>query len=209
MIQAWQGRSCVRMKAAILSASILAAIFAIGCGTQTDRNVTTVAPFHAENAVPPVASVAPFDAVPLPFRGRLAQGEPNALPPAVAKSLSNNSPITFSYREELTHDEYHLPLIVTALDPVTYIGAPLGDRSVTAFASLTIIRGDKVLGDYTAKARVSKSYTIYSEPTHAELESEARAAVREKIDDKLYQDADKLAQEAASGAPSIPGTLDR
>jgi hypothetical protein len=120
-------------------------------------------------------------------------------------SLSSTSSVTFSYREELTHDDYHVPLIVSAFDPVTYVGAPLGDLGVTAFASLSIVDGDRVLGDYTAKVHVSKSYSLYSEPTHKEVEQAARAAVREKIDQKLYRDADRLAQAVAgSGTLSSP-----
>ncbi|MBV8772094.1 MAG: hypothetical protein JO166_07175 [Deltaproteobacteria bacterium] len=133
----------------------------------------------------------------LPFKGRLVSGNANELPPAVAMSLSPDSPISFSYREELTHNEYHIPLAVTALDPVTYLGAPLGDYGVTAFASLSIFEGDRVLGDYTAKAFVSKSYTIYHEPTHKELEQAARSSVRQKIEEKLYRDQERLAQAAA------------
>ena len=111
--------------------------------------------------------------------------------------------MTFFYREELTHDDYHIPLIVTAFDPVTYVGAPLGDLGVTAFASLSITDGDRVLGDYTAKVHVSKSYTLYKEPTHREVEEAARAAVREKIDQKLYRDEDRLAQAfAVAGQPT-------
>jgi hypothetical protein len=152
-------------------------------------------------------AVAEAPAHPLPFKGRLADGDANAVPAAVAMSLSNDSPVTFSYREELTHDDYHIPLIVTAFDPVTYVGAPLGDLGVTAFASLSITDGDRVLGDYTAKVHISKSYTLYKEPTHKEVEEAARAAVREKIDQKLYRDEGRLAQafagagqRAASGA---------
>ncbi|MBV8053944.1 MAG: hypothetical protein JO071_01745, partial [Deltaproteobacteria bacterium] len=51
---------------------------------------------------------------------------------------------------------------------------------------------------YTAKAFVSKSYTLYSEPTHKELEQAARSSVRQKIEEKLYHDQDRLAQAAAS-----------
>jgi hypothetical protein len=137
---------------------------------------------------------------PLPFKGRLVDGDPDELPPSVAASLSRTSAVTFSYREELTHDEYHIPLIVSAIDPVTYFGAPLGDYGVTAFATLTIMDGQKVLGDYTAKAHVSKSYNLYSEPTHAELERAARAAVREKIDQKISHDADRLSEGVAAAA---------
>ncbi len=170
----------------------VAATGAVGCGVQQ----STIEP-----------QVARALARPLPFEGRLVDGDPNELPPAVAMSLSNTSAATFSYREELTHDEYHIPLIVSALDPVTYIGAPIGDYGVTAFATLSIMDGDKVLGDYTAKAHVSKSYSLYSEPTHAELDRTARAAVREKIDQKLYRDADRLARAVAGSGKLSNGPV--
>jgi hypothetical protein len=141
-------------------------------------------------------------AEPLPFKGRLIDGDPREVPPVVAMSLSSTSTITFSYREELSHDEYHIPLIVSAFDPVTYIGAPLGDYGVTAFASLSIIDGDRILGDYTAKAHVTKSYSLYSEPTHQELERAARTSVRATIDQKLSLDAHKLAVAAGAHNPS-------
>lgn len=182
----------------------LAAAVAVGCSVQ-------------QPAVAPAVAEAP--AHPLPFKGRLAEGDADALPPAVAMSLSSASAVTFSYREELTHDDYHIPLIVTALDPVTYAGAPLGDLGVTAFASLSITDGDRVLGDYTAKVHVSKSYSLYSEPTHRSVELAARAAVREKIDQKLYRDADRLAAavavsgqaaaSATSGQPVAPAASEQ
>ena len=150
---------------------------------------------QATRPSPPPAQ-APAHA--LPFKGRLLDGETNRLPPAVAMSLDRDSHITFLYREEISHDDYHIPLIVTAFDPATYVGAPVGDLGVTAFATLSITEGDRVLGDYTAKVHVSKSYTLYKEPTHSEVEEAARAAVREKIDEKLYRDEDRLAATAAS-----------
>ena len=103
------------------------------------------------------------------------------------------SPITFQYREELSHDEYHIPLWVSAFDPVTYFGSPLGDFGVTAFASLAIIDANgAVAADYTRRAYVTKSYSLYAEPTHRELEQAARDAVRAKIDQSLYSDSDRL-----------------
>jgi hypothetical protein len=137
--------------------------------------------------------------------GRLVTGDLGELPPAVAMSLSHVSNVTFTYREELTHDEYHIPLLLSAFDPVTYVGAPLGDYGVTAFASLSVIDGDQVIGDYTAKSHVSKPYSLYSEPTHLELDRAARAAVREKIDQKLYADAARLAR-AVGNDTTVPGT---
>ncbi|MGH7932045.1 MAG: hypothetical protein ACREQN_02640 [Candidatus Binataceae bacterium] len=183
------------MKRTFVLTALLAATIAFGC---TVRQPAITAPHMA---------MVPAPAKPLPFRGRLVNGDVNELPPAVAMSLSDTSPVTFSYREELTHDEHHIPLIVTALDPVTYAGAPLGDYGVTAFASLSVVEGDRILGDYTAKAYVSRSYSLYSEPTHRELEEAARAEVRHRIDQKLYRDADRLAQAVAGSGQSPGGPL--
>jgi hypothetical protein len=149
---------------------------------------------------PKVVDVPPH---PLPFKGRLVEGDPSDVPPAVAMSLSSSSTVTFTYREELTHDDYHVPLAASMVDPGAWIGDPVGDFGVTAFASLSISDGDRVLGDYTAKEHVSQSYSFYAQPTHKELEDAARVAVRQRIDQKLYSDETRLAELAASsGKPA-------
>lgn len=181
------------MRTSFVRALILAiAIGAAGCAIQ--------------QATPPPAPPTVAEAHALPFKGRLLSGDPNELPPAVAMSLAKDSPVAFIYREELSHDDYHKPLAFTALDPVTYAGAPVGDIGVTVFASLAITDGDRVLGDYTAKVRVSKSYTIYNEPTHKEVEEAARAAVRDKIDQKLYRDQARLAYEVSAAQAESPAS---
>jgi len=121
--------------------------------------------------------------------------------------LSGTSPVTFTYREELTHDDYHVPLIVSALDPANLVGAPLGDIGATAFASLSISDGDRILGDYTAKEHVSKSYNLYSDATHKEVDDAARAAVRDRIEQKLYADEARLAQAVAGAGKSPTASL--
>ena len=161
------------------------------------------APAVAQSSEADTSSNAPSR--PLPFKGRLIDGDPGELPPTVASSLTKESPVTFAYREQLSHDDYHIPLIVSAFDPVTFVGAPLGDFGVTAFASLTIFDGDRVIGDYTAKTHVSRSYTLYHEPTHREVEDAARAAVRDKIDAKLAQDAERLAATVRDPAKAQSG----
>lgn len=117
-------------------------------------------------------------------------------------SLSDSAPVTFTYREELTHDDYHVPLAISALDPVSLIGAPLGDIGVTAFASLSISSGDTILADYTAKEHVSKAYNLYHNANHAEVDEAARAAVRQRIEQKVYDDEARLAKAVASAAKS-------
>ncbi len=189
----------------VLAAFLLAATAASGCSTeqpnQSDSQPASAYQPDSQLVIAPKVTDAP--AHPLPFKGRLVAGDPAELPPAVAMSLSSTSPVTFTYREELTHDDYHVPLIVSALDPANLVGAPLGDIGTTAFASLSISAGDRILGDYTAKEHVSKSYNMYSHPTHKEVDDAARAAVRNRIDQKLYKDEARLA-DAVAGAGKSP-----
>ena len=134
---------------------------------------------------------------PLPFKGRLLDGNPAQLPPVVAMSLTEQSQITFSYREELTHEEQHVPMILSAIDPLTYAGHPMGEYGVIAVASLSIFYGGRLIGDYKAQTRVTKPYSMYVQPTHWELDDAVRVAVREKIDRELHADSARLA--AAAG----------
>lgn len=170
-----------------LAAAVLAAALCVpGCSVQEP-----VAP-------KPGPQVAPAPAHPLPFRLSPIQGAPAELPPAVAMSLGRNTHLTFSYREELTHGEEHTPLYLSAFNPATYFGVPLGQYTVTADATLSIFDGNRAIGDYHAQATVSESYNLYAEPTHLELETAARTEVRNKIDRELYGDAARLAHAAAS-----------
>jgi hypothetical protein len=199
------------MRYRLLTIGLLLAVSIAGCATQQQQPLV-VAPQIGDAQSPAVvvsnassADVHPIAPVrALPYKGRLVEGDPTELPPAIAAALAKDAPLKFTYREELTHDEYHIPPIVTAFDPVTYLGAPLGDYSVTASATLTISEGNRTIADYTAKARVSKSYNVYSEPKHSELERAARDAVRKRIEQKLYADADRIAHSAGTPSPSLP-----
>ena len=181
---------------------------AFGCSTQqsnqSQSQSQTQAGFadqsHDQLVIAPKVDYVP--AHPLSFKGKLLSGNPKELPPAIAMSLSDSAPVTFTYREELTHDDYHVPLAISALDPVSLIGAPLGDIGVTAFASLSISQGDTILADYTAKEHVSKAYTLYHNANHAEVDEAARAAVRQRIQQKVYDDEARLAKAVASAAKS-------
>src|SRR5277367_3715951 len=191
---------------------VLAALFSVaalaGCATQLpgqtepQSQLQSTGSSQSQSQLVIAPKIADVPAHPLPFKGKLLSGDPAELPPVVAMSLSDAGPLTFTYREELTHDDYHIPLAISWLDPLTYSGAPLGDIGTTAFASLSISEGDTILGDYTAKEHASKSYNLYAQPSHKEVDDAALAAVRQRIDEKLYQDEARLAQAAARSVKS-------
>ena len=86
-----------------------------------------------------------------------------------------------------------IPRRFVSIDPLTYAGRPTGEYKVRAVASLSILDHDRVLGEYTAQTNVTKSYGLFSQPTHREIDDEAKAAVRAEIDRKLSSDAWRLA----------------
>ena len=208
------------MRHTLILAAFCAAIGACGCGTQQPDQLQpqsrlTGSQSQVGGASAPVADsqlviapkVADVPAHPLPFKGKLISGDPAELPPAVAMSLSDSSPVTFTYREELTHDDYHIPLLLSAVDPGSWVGNPTGDIGVTAFASLSISDGDTIIGDYTAKEHVSKSYSLYTQASHKEVDDAARAAVRQRLDQKIYADEARLTQAAASAPKSATASV--
>ena len=199
------------MRHTFVLAVLFAALAVSGCSTQqsnqsqSQTQTSFADQSHSQVVIAPKVDDLP--AHPLPFKGKLISGDKDELPPAVAMSLSDDSPVTFTYREELTHDDYHVPLAISALDPANLIGAPLGDIGVTAFASLSISSGDTIIADYTAKEHASKSYNIYHDATHAEVDEAARVAVRQRLDQKIYSDEARWAKAVAgAGTPKAPTT---
>src|SRR5260370_25489917 len=196
-------RNAIATRCALALSGLFVAAAISGCGalqqsSQSQAQMQPQAQPRPQSQMFVEPKVVDLPARPLPFNGRLVEGDPSDVPPAVAMSLSSNSPVTFTYREELTHDDYHVPLGISMFDPGAWIADPVGDFGVTAFASLSISDGDRVLGDYTAKEHVSQSYSFYAQPTHKELEDAAREAVRPQIDPQLYSHQPRVAQLAAT-----------
>jgi hypothetical protein len=184
----------------VLAQSALLAVVLQACAVQqvaAPRSASATSTLYAGDPAGAPAAQSSTSARPLPFKGRLLDGNPAQLPPVVASSLSGQSQITFSYREELTHKEHHVPMILSAIDPLTYAGYPMGEYGVTAVASLSIFYGGRLIGDYKAESRVTKPYSMYAQPTHRDLDDAVRDAVREKIDRELSADSARLA--AAAG----------
>src|SRR6202522_3047400 len=109
-------------------AALFTAVALFGCSAQqpdqTQAEPQTASAPQSQSQLVIAPQVVDQPAHALPFKGKLLSGDPAELPPAVAMSLSDSSPVTFTYREELTHDEYHSPLIISWMLPAIWEGAP-------------------------------------------------------------------------------------
>ena len=151
--------------------------------------------------------VAEVPAHPLPFKGKLLSGDPAELPPAVAMSLSDTAPVTFTYREELTHDDYHVPLIISVSDPMTYSGAPLGDIGDDRICDFVDQRGRyDSRGLHRKRARLE----ILQLVRESQPQGGGRCCARRgpaTIDQKLYCDEARLAHAVAGTGKSPTASL--
>lgn len=93
----------------------------------------------------------------------------------------------------------------SAFDPRTYLGRPLGTYGVTVFASVAITDGPRILGDYTARVHIEEPYGLTYQPTYAEMERQARGAVRAKLAKEITRDAALLKAKAELPPAPEPG----
>ena len=193
------------MRHTFVLAVFFAALAVSGCGTtqqpnqsqsQTQTRMGFADQAHAQLVIAPKVDDLP--AHPLPFKGKLISGDKAELPPAVAMSLSDNSPVTFTYREELTHDDYHVPLVICALDPANLIGAPLGDIGVDGVCVLVDQRRRHHCRRLHRQGARLEVVQHLPRRDHEEVDEAARAAVRQRIDQKIYNDEARLAKAVAS-----------
>lgn len=151
---------------------------------------------------PQTPAAVAFSAGTIPFHGRLVDGDASSLPPMVARALDPSAPVEFFWREDLTHGAHTEPLFLSAINPMTYAGASTGDYKTEGFAELTIRRGDRVLGDYSARTSVTREYNIYGGPTHREVDHQARDQLSAEIERQIIADLPRLSHAVGAGGPN-------
>ena len=179
-------------------AALFTAVALFGCSTQqpdqTQAEPQTASAPQSQSQLVIAPQVIDQPAHPLPFKGRCSRGRPY-------RTSARGRDVSV----ELFAGDVHLS---RRIDP-RRLSRPAGchcsrsrhpdrrsarryrvRRLCVACRSATAT----LLGDYTAKEHVSKSYSLYTNASHKELEDAALAAVRQRIDQKLYDDEARLAQ---------------
>lgn len=129
----------------------------------------------------------------LGFKGRLAGDASRGLPASVTAALDPTSDVLFTYDERITQAHNELPFVVMLFAATFHLlGVPTGRDEVKAHAELMITRSGREIGRYRGEAEASRIYGLYYGASMLELEDEARKAVRQIIDEALYDDTGRL-----------------
>ena len=130
---------------------------------------------------------------PLPFKLRFSGGDRNHLPASLADALDDSSVLELSYTEKVSDRNSAVPAIISFIDPLTILGVPLGTYIVHAQATCSLTLKGRVIKNYSAESTVSRSYGLYHGSSFPELETQARQAVEQQIDQDVYRDTDEIA----------------
>jgi hypothetical protein len=120
-------------------------------------------------------------------------GNKEYLPRTVTADASLGHPLILRYRYEVTYGRDAVPPVITANNPLTIVGFPIGADTVVVIGKLEILKGGAVVKTYSAVCMLDKTRTIFSEgETLSEIRKRGLLAVRDSIEAQMYADRDML-----------------
>lgn len=113
--------------------------------------------------------------------------------PRTIKEDSSKRPVSFKYEYQVAYGRDKLPQLVPLYSPLSIIGFPIGKNTIVVKGNLKIIKGKKIVKEYTAICGLERMRSIFSEgETFTELRRKGLLAVRDNIELQMYKDKDDL-----------------
>jgi hypothetical protein len=128
------------------------------------------------------------------IKGRISyEGNKDYLPRTMVDEASSESPLTFQYIHATSYGLRDVPALVALLNPLTLVGSPLGDNTVTSAGKLSVIKENEAVKSYSAICSMEITRNLYSgDLTFSEMRRTSLIAVRDNIESQLYQDREFL-----------------
>jgi hypothetical protein len=115
------------------------------------------------------------------------EGNRDFLPRTLHHDGSTNAGITAHYRYEVAYG--HTDMDVIALyNPLTIVGFPTGENTLTIVAELSITRDGTLLKSYRSAGYVVQTTNLWTFRTATELRRDGLLAVRDNIETQMMQD---------------------
>ena len=136
--------------------------------------------------------------------GRIAyDGNRDYLPGTLRDTPDAASPLTFRYGHESRYGSAAIPVGVTLLNPLTFVGFPTGSHDVVVTGVLEVLRGATVVRSYGAAAGLKGTGTMFSEgETFTSMRQRGLLLVRDNIAAQLCADHAGLEALRAQAAPA-------
>jgi hypothetical protein len=118
---------------------------------------------------------------------------PDYLPRTIRNSETAHGGIGFKYDYSIGYGKDALPEVLPLLNPLTWLGFPVGSDSLVVVGNLEILDNGAVLKTYSAVCVIEKTRSLfYQGKTSSELRRKGLLAVRDNIENQMMNDREEL-----------------
>jgi hypothetical protein len=100
--------------------------------------------------------------------------------------------IDLKYSYDVLYGKQDVPEVLALYNPLTIVGFPTGENTVTVIGRLDILRGGEVIRSYGSTCILEKTRNLFSEGTFTEMRKKGLIAVRDNIENQICSDKNNL-----------------
>ena len=137
--------------------------------------------------------VAQIDNVDFRIKGKIIyEGNKEYLPRVLVDEPISDNQLIFKYMYKAVYGKHDVPDLVALYNPLTIVGFPTGENTLTIIGKLDVLKGEEVIKSYMATCILEKTRSLFSEGTFTEMRKKGLIAVRDNIETQMYLDKDYL-----------------
>jgi hypothetical protein len=137
--------------------------------------------------------VAQIEKTDFRIKGKIIyEGNKEYLPRVLVDQPISDNQLVFKYMYKAIYGKHDVPDLVALYNPLTIVGFPTGENTLTILGKLDVLKGEEVIKSYTATCILEKTRSLFSEGTFTEMRKKGLIAVRNNIEIQMYLDKDYL-----------------
>lgn len=123
----------------------------------------------------------------------VCEGNTQYAPRCIVHNPNTVSKLTFQYKYFAMYGKHDIPEAIALFNPLTIVGFPTGENSLTVTGKLDVMKGGEILKTYTSICVLEKTRNIFSEgETFSEIRRKGLLAIRDNLEAQMFQDRDFL-----------------
>jgi hypothetical protein len=116
-------------------------------------------------------------------------GNREYLPRTIATASSDPAGLELRYTYDVRHGRDSIPQLLPLFNPLSLVGFPIGEDTLTVEGRLEIVRGTEVMKAYTAACILESSRNLFwPGETYSEMRRKGLVAVRDNIEMQMRRD---------------------
>jgi hypothetical protein len=140
-----------------------------------------------------IPQVKQTDSADFRLKGKVIyEGNKEYLPRVLIDEPVTIPKIEFRYAYDVFYGKRDVPDVLALYNPLTIVGFPTGENTVTVTGRLDILKGEEVIKSYGSTCILEKTRNLFSEGTFTEMRRKGIMAVRDNIESQICSDKGNL-----------------